>query len=160
MARGGQNSDRQYPQKLIAAGALNSFDIFNYHTYSKKDDITTAFNQIKTAVGDKPIWITEIGYPSDSIQQENTRTGYPYPSGEDGQAAYMADILPHVLGLGVEKVFWYTLVDVPRDDTDFCTYGVVYVSGKQCVGGEQRDIGGTVSAKKAFDAYKDLTLSK
>ena len=143
LARGGQNSNPQYPQKLLAAGALNNFDIMNYHTYDKKEAITNQFNGIKAAVGGKPIWITEIGFSSEG--------------GEDTQADYMKDILPHLINLGAQRVFWYTLADVPRDDTSFCKYGLVYIPGKQCVGSSAGNTtGGDLKTKKSFEAFKSL----
>lgn len=153
---GGQNSDLQYLDKLIAAGALNNFDIFNYHTYETKEGILKQFNELKPKIGNKPIWLTEVGFPSDPNHQQEYRSWYKYPSGEDGQAQYLQDILPYILSLGIEKVFWYTLMDVPRDNSAFCSYGLLYIPGKQCMGGGEanRKIGGELRTKKAADAYQ------
>lgn len=157
---GGQDSASGYLQKLIAAGALNNFDIMNYHTYDKKENITTTFSQVKSMVGDKPIWITEVGYPSSPKDPEKYKALSPYPEGEEGQAAYLQDILPHILSLGVEKVFWADLIDVPRGNDQFCTHGLVYILGKQCldVGEEEgRKVNGELKTKKTYDVYKLLT---
>lgn len=157
---GGQSSSLGYLDTLIAKGALNNFDIFNYHTYDKKDGVTSQYNELKAKVGSKPIWITEVGYPSSVADQEKYRSSYPYSSGEDGQEEYLREILPHILSLGVEKVFWYTSADVPRDHSSFCTYGLFYIPEKQCMTlseSEGRKIDGELTEKKAFQAYKEIT---
>lgn len=157
---GGQSSSVKWVQDFLNDKdnpPLNNFDIMNYHTYDKKDGITKQFNDVKSRAGNKPIWVTEVGFPSDPAEQQKNRSYYGYPSGEDGQAAYLNDILPHLLSLGVEKIFWYSLVDVPRDPQYFCTYSLTYIPGKQCVGASAgRITGGELKTKKAFDAYKSL----
>lgn len=138
--------------------ALQNFDIMNYHTYAKKTDMAKLYQNVKSMVGSKPIWVTEVGFPSDPRYQEARRPGYGYPAGEDGQAAYLKDVLPYLLSLGVDKVFWYNLVDVPKDKSEFCNYGLFYIPGKQCVGDSAgRTTGGELKTKKAFEIYKSLT---
>ncbi len=133
--------------------ALQNFDIANYHTYSKKSDMGGLYKRIKSVVGNKPIWVTEVGFPSDPNYQQVRRPGYGYPAGEEGQAAYLKDVLPYLLSLGVDKVFWYNLVDVPKDKSEFCNYGLLYIPGKQCLGSSAS---GDLTTKKAYDVYKDL----
>lgn len=133
--------------------ALQNFDIMNYHTYSKKSDMAGLYKRIKSVVGDKPIWVTEVGFPSDPRYQQAKRPGYGYPEGEDGQAGYLKDVLPYLLSLGVDKVFWYTLVDIPKDKGEFCNYGLLYIQGKQCLGSSAT---GDLTTKKAFDTFKSL----
>lgn len=137
--------------------ALENFDIMNYHTYSKKSDMAGLYNRVKSLVGSKPIWVTEVGFPSDPRYQQAKRPGYGYPEGEDGQAAYLKDVLPYLLNLGVEKVFWYTLVDVPKDKSEFCNYGLLYIPGKQCLGSSAT---GVLTTKKSYDVYKELTSKR
>ena len=159
----GQKSHEGYLDKLIAAGALNNFDIFSYHAYANKEGITSKYNELRAKIGNKPFWLTEVGFPSDPVYQKRFgAAGASYPDGEDGQVEYLKDILPHILSLGVEKVFWADLIDVPREQSDFCTNGLVYIPGKQCldIGEEEgRKVGGELKTKKAFDAYQELTKS-
>lgn len=141
--------DSQYP-------ALQNLDIVNYHTYARKQDLATVYNLIKKAVGNKPIWVTEVGFPSDKRYQDAKRSGYGYPSGEEGQAAYLKDVLPYLLRLGVDKVFWYNLIDVPKDRSEFCTYGLMYLPGKQCIGSSTAKATDSISEKQSYSAYKEL----
>ena len=157
----GQELDYLDRIKATDPNYLNNFDIFNYHTYDNKEHITAKYYELRVKVGNKPFWITEVGHPSDPFYQKKFRLAdLSYPDGEDGQAEYLKDMLPHILSLGVEKVFWADLVDVPRERTEFCTIGLVYIPGKQCldIGEEEgRKVSGELKTKKAFDAYQELT---
>lgn len=155
----GQNCSKEFAPAIVKDPnypALQNLDIVNYHTYAKKSDMALLYNNIRSVVGSKPIWVTEVGFPSHPEYQEKRRPGYGYPSGEEGQSAYLKDVLPYLLSLGVEKVFWYGLVDVPKDKSEFCTYGLMYIPGKQC----GQNGGGELKTKKAFDAYKEILKAR
>lgn len=152
----GQNCSKNFAPAILNDSkypALRNLDIVNYHTYAKRQDMASLYNKIRSAVGNKPIWVTEVGFPSDARYQQARRPGYGYPDGEEGQAAYMKDVLPYLLNLGVEKVFWYNSVDVPSDKGEFCTYGLLYIPGKQCTGSPAS---GELATKQAYDAYKQI----
>lgn len=153
----GQNCSKTFAPAIIGDSqypALENLDIVNYHTYAKKSDMAALYKTIRSRVGNKPIWVTEVGFPSEKAYQDARRPGYGYPAGEEGQAAYLKDVLPYLLGLGVEKVFWYSLIDVPKDKGEFCSYGLMYLPGKQCLGTAAS--GTDVTEKKSFAAYKEL----
>jgi hypothetical protein len=57
--------------------------------------------QVRSIVGDKPIWVTEIGKPS-----AITRT-------EEFQDNYLKTNFNPETGLDADKLFWYELVDNP-----------------------------------------------
>ncbi len=74
--------------------------------------------------GDKPIWITEIGYPSDPAEQREKGLNDPRYWGPIGQAAWLRDYLPMLLSFGVEKIYWFKLFDSDKD-RGFRTYGLL-----------------------------------
>lgn len=118
----------------------------------REEAAATVERYVESSEG-RPVWVTEVGYPSDPAHQARRRATYPYPPGEAGQAAYALDVMPAVLSAGAAKVFWYTLLDVPRDASRSCTYGLSYVPGAQCLGGT---VGGTVRTKEAYWAVQSL----
>ncbi len=109
-----------YLQLLHDAGGWDSFDILAIHPYRpsapetptwRRDDAfdldaeLSAVDAINQRFGAKPIWLTEIGWPS-----------YPGHAGvsPDDQAAYLVRM--YVLALNhpaVQRIFWYDF----RDDT-------------------------------------------
>ncbi|MBL8993511.1 MAG: cellulase family glycosylhydrolase [Spirochaetia bacterium] len=158
-AGGGQSCNTNFLDQILADAqfpANQNFDIFNYHTYARKKDQADKYNEFRKKIGDKPFWVTETGFPADPETQRTRRPNFGYESGEAGQVSYMKDVLPELLRLGVEKVFWYTLVDQPRDNTPFCTYGLLYLPGKQGMGKEGRGLTGTLAKKKIFEAFREL----
>jgi hypothetical protein len=89
-------------QRLVALGALNYLDVVSIHLYY--DTVSTNqkyLTQVRSIVGDKPIWVTEIGKPS-----AITRT-------EEFQDNYLKTNFDPETGLDADKLFWYELVDNP-----------------------------------------------
>ncbi len=122
--------------------AGENFDIMNYHSYGSREEAIRRMNYVRAAMAaagiDKPVWITEAGYASDPSQQRVP----PYGGGESGQAAYLRDALPFFLSLGVEKVFWFSMVDFPPGmGGPFQTYGLTDHS---------------LEPKASYYAYRDL----
>ncbi|MDZ7360462.1 MAG: glycosyl hydrolase [candidate division KSB1 bacterium] len=103
-------SDARYP-------AARYFDIMNFHHYGSRDEARRRIDEVRTALRQagalsKPTWITETGYSSDPSQQND-----PNYQGLEGQAQWLRDMIPYLLQLGAEKVFWYRLYDYPADFT-------------------------------------------
>jgi hypothetical protein len=130
------------PQALVVAGAFHgrailngdwvhqfwtdsanppaqSIDAFSFHLIAPRqphqDTLDAAAAIVRTLRQDwgvdKPLWLTEVGYSSNPKFQDP-----PY-TGDDGQARWVADTLPPLLGLGVERLFWALLQD------ESATYG-------------------------------------
>jgi hypothetical protein len=66
---------------------------------------------VEAGIGDRPVWITETGQASDP-----ELTYAPDFAGLDGQAAWLRLMLPTLVGLGAERVFWFQLYDPADDD--------------------------------------------
>jgi len=87
-------------QSLFALGALDYLDVVSIHLYyDTVSDNQNHLMQVKSMVGDKPIWITEIGKPS-----AITRT-------EEYQNNYLKTNFDPQMGVHADKLFWYELVD-------------------------------------------------
>ncbi|MEM2291967.1 MAG: glycosyl hydrolase [Nitrososphaerota archaeon] len=89
-------------QRLVDLGALNYLDVISIHLYF--DTVSNNQNyldRVRSIVGDKPIWVTEIGKPS-----AITRT-------EEFQDNYLKTNFDPNTGLDADKLFWYELVDNP-----------------------------------------------
>jgi hypothetical protein len=105
------NQDDPYLTELYRAGGLNYLDAVTYHPYTAEPealigDIQGAQARIKEYNNGvaKPIWLTEFGW---------TATGGPVS--EVRQANYLVRSEVIALANGVEKLFWYDLVN---DKTD------------------------------------------
>jgi len=90
----------EWLEDLIALGALDYLDVVSIHLYyDTVDDNQDHLTQVKALVGNKPIWVTEIGKPS-----AITRT-------EEFQNMYLQTNFDPQTGLNADKLFWYELVD-------------------------------------------------
>lgn len=105
------NQDDPYLTELYRIGGLNYLDAVTYHPYTAEPealigDIQGAQARIKEYNNgeSKPIWLTEFGW---------TATGGPIS--ETRQANYLVRAEVIALANGVEKLFWYDLVN---DKTD------------------------------------------
>ena len=107
------NQDDPYLTELYRLGGLNYLDVVSYHPYTVDpegliSDIQQAQARIKEYNGgqSKPLWLTEFGW---------TATGGP--ESEATQAAYLVRAQVIALSLGVERVYWYDLVNDSVDPT-------------------------------------------
>jgi hypothetical protein len=96
-----------------------------FHHYGAQDEARKRFNYVQGALdkangNGKPIWVTEVGYGSDPALQRD-----PAYQGQEGQAAWLKMMLPYLLDLGVERVFWYTLFDTPNGGPPFASHGLL-----------------------------------
>jgi hypothetical protein len=107
------NQDDPYLTELYKLGGLDYLDVVSYHPYTLAPegliaDIQQAQARIKEYNGgqSKPIWLTEFGWTAN--------TG---PDSETTQAAYLVRAQTIALSLGVERVYWYDLVNDSVDPT-------------------------------------------
>ncbi|MCK6528675.1 glycosyl hydrolase [Myxococcota bacterium] len=106
----------QWIQRLFAiegGKAGEWIDALNYHDYTQRlDHVLDRVDWLQRVAGRPlPVWITEIGLPSD----EAARPGWTW----DRQADEMVRFTLRLLASGkVGKVFWYTLEDAPRRTGD------------------------------------------
>jgi len=135
---------REYLESLYRLGAAGHFDVMNVHPYRwprrPEDglfDELTSLRALMAKYGDggKPVWITEIGWPTHRRE-----------CGEDQQARYLARAYLSALQARVERVFWYEFqaVEGNADDPEH-HFGIVH-----------RDL----SPKPAYRAYAALTRAR
>jgi hypothetical protein len=82
------------------------YDIANVHTRAALRALPSIMRAWRTFfaahhAGDKPLWVTEFGYPSDPAYQYDRR----YRSGPASQASYLCRALHALLAAGASKVF-------------------------------------------------------
>jgi putative glycosyl hydrolase len=109
----GVNPPRQYLRDMYRAGARTYFDVLALHPYRQPQspdsylaDYLRFMKNIMETNGDldTPIWITEIGWPTDPSQYGAVT--------EAQQAEFLRRTYEISKSLGfVEKVFWYRLQD-------------------------------------------------
>jgi|GEM_PF-1217204 len=134
--------DKQYP-------ARKYFDVANFHAYGTAEEIRQRLDYMRTQLArvgasNVPIWITEIGYPSDAQQQKT-------PGLQDGppsQAKWLVEAFTQLRQAGIERLFWFQLYDgnpLPAALADpFGTDGLLDSS---------------LQPKPALQAYHDLIAS-
>ncbi len=111
----GLNPPKQYLRDMYAAGARNYFDVLALNPYGQPNspdaylrNYLLFIKNIMEAYGDldTPIWITEIGWPTDPDEFGAVS--------EAQQADYLRRTFEIAQSLDfVEKVFWYRLQDIP-----------------------------------------------
>lgn len=108
-------------EMLNQGGALSYFDIYNVHPYFypaiPEDSLLGCLSQFLKAANSlqpKPLWITEIGIPTNELSLEQ-------------QAAFLIRSCVISFSLGVEKFFWYELTDnhVSIQDKE-ANFGILY----------------------------------
>jgi len=121
---GGVNPyDTDFLRGVAAAGAWDSFDILALHPYvdpatPESGNLvasTDAVWALATRLGEKPIWVTEIGWASGPSERDPSST-----ADEQTQANNLVRALLLLWRAGAERIFWYTL----KDDTNN-PYGLV-----------------------------------
>jgi hypothetical protein len=100
-------SDTTFTDQLFASNPslASKIDISNIHLRSSAwgaGKIVARWKEYFAAHGVKgPLWLTEFGYPSDSLFQFDIN----YRGGEQQQADFLQDVLPRVLAAGAEMIF-------------------------------------------------------
>ncbi|MFT4050891.1 MAG: glycosyl hydrolase [Microbacterium sp.] len=105
--------DADWFNGLWQAGGLQYADAISYHPYEIADadalvDVIEQSRQsmIDNGGGELPVWITELGLPT-----------YPGVRTEAQQATFVLKATTVALGNGVEKFFWYDLINDGTDAT-------------------------------------------
>lgn len=113
-------ADSDYIQGIINNGAANYMDVISVHPYvynnnnilysNKPEQIVEDIADVKDVCGHKPIWVTEINWPTNSSLYGYTETE---------QAEYLTRAMLALQGEGsVEKIFVYTAKDNDTGNSD------------------------------------------
>lgn len=104
---------------------VTKFDVMNYHHYGSRAEAQRRYEYVRGEMRERgigrPVWVTELGASS------SERGSTP-----ETQAAYMRVMGAYLFSLGVERVFWFELLDgrQARDGTfvperSFVDYGLL-----------------------------------
>ncbi len=126
--------DFPYITACYDAGAKPYFDAMNIHPYrsytqsAPESDISLR-GRLYEEIADlrslmdsksdssKPIWVTEIGYPTDSVPASHYVT-------EAQQAKYLPRTLLSLLQSGVQRTLWYEFLDNPANTGMEAHFGI------------------------------------
>ncbi|WP_171641976.1 OmpL47-type beta-barrel domain-containing protein [Paenibacillus phytorum] len=141
------NVDIKWMEEVFKLGGLQYMDVVSIHPYNRTSDgmlqdILAAKSLIRTynQGQDKPIWITEIGWKTNI-----GATGVV----EKTQADYLVRAYVQALSAGVEKIFWYDLMnDGMQADYGEDNFGLIR---------HQEDPKGQFTPKPAYAAYGAMT---
>jgi GH35 family endo-1,4-beta-xylanase len=119
--------------------AKNKIDIIDVHirgNYTRVMNLTNGWKRFFQSQGmaDKPIWITEFGFPSSPTFQAQWNspffTGVDEADGEQKQANFYHFMIPWLLGEGeIDRVF-VTLRDLDTPDTPWASEGIITQEGR------------------------------
>ena len=100
------NQDDPFLTELYRIGGLNALDVVTYHPYvSAPEQLAADIQQAQARIKEynngnsKPIWLTEFGWTASGGISEQT------------QADYLVRAEATALANGIEKLFWYDLVN-------------------------------------------------
>ncbi|WP_246302510.1 sugar-binding protein [Paenibacillus plantarum] len=139
--------DIPWMEEVFKLGGLQYMDAVSIHPYNlTPDGMLQAVLDAKSLIRkynqgqDKPLWITEVGWPT-----HIGTTGVV----EKTQADYLVRAYVQALGAGVEKVFWYDLMnDGMQADYGENNFGLIR---------HQNDPKGQFTPKPAYAAYGAMT---
>jgi polysaccharide biosynthesis protein PslG len=108
--------DTTFLRTVAEGGAWNSFDILAIHPYvnpyePESGNLIAAADAVRTLAaqhGEKPIWVTEIGWASGPSDRDARGL-----ANEEQQASYLVRAMLMLWQAGVEQFFWYSLKDDP-----------------------------------------------
>lgn len=138
-------NDSSFPAK----GKIDIIDVHIRGSFDHVKNLAAGAKEVFRLQGveNKPIWITEFGFPSAPAFQSQPNwdphfAGTDEVTGEQGQANYYNAVIPWLLtDGGIEKVF-VTLRDLDAPGTPWESEGVVTLGGR---------------SKTAFKALRDLS---
>lgn len=113
-------SDSNFFDEVMITGSDKFFDIMNFHFYNWNYPPETASKQflsLKQKLDkyhiNKPVWVTETGYPTTLVSEEN-------------QAKYLPRVFIIGFSYGFDKMFWYdfksTEIDAKDNESHFGIY--------------------------------------
>lgn len=113
-------SDSNFFDEVMITGSDKFFDIMNFHFYNWNYPPETASKQflsLKQKLDEyhinKPVWVTETGYPTTLVSEEN-------------QAKYLPRVFIIGFSYGFDKMFWYdfksTEIDAKDNESHFGIY--------------------------------------
>jgi len=111
LAPGVSYIDRNFIRGIYEQGGGDFFDVLSLHPYSQAPDVTLVWDVnaaksiMRTFGKEKPIWITEVGWPT------HAKGGVS----EETQAANLVRAYLQSLALGFENIMWYDFRDDGRD---------------------------------------------
>ena len=131
---------------LCSYRAFDYFDIMNFHSYNKPEDLPIHFNELRTIMDkygfSKELWLGECGMhtaPKASTKNELLERA----NLEKEQAERLPRIYLISFAYGVNKVFWYEIRSVERDAFEReHHFGLLHAD---------------LTPKPAYYAYKTLT---
>ena len=106
--------------------AARYFDVAAFHHYGPRPEAQRRMEYVKSALArggaaTKEVWITESGYTSNPAEQELPQ----YQGGEEAQARWLKDTIPYLFQLGAARVFWFQLIDNPRQAARAAAMGLL-----------------------------------
>ncbi|ULL14880.1 hypothetical protein DVH26_10755 [Paenibacillus sp. H1-7] len=136
-------------EEVFKLGGLQYMDAVTLHPYlypNEPEGLSDSLERIKALIRqynngqDKPIWLTEFGYPT-----HKAGNGVD----EITQANYLVRYHVLALSIGVEKLFWYNMVnDGLRNDYNEDNFGILRNAA---------DPLGAFTPKPAYAAYAAMT---
>lgn len=137
-------NDPTYPAK----GKIDIIDVHIRGTVAHVQEAVPAWRDVFQTLGgvvNKPIWVTEFGFPSDPAFQstwDNQFVGANAADGEQKQADYYNVVVPWLLNQGGVDRLFVTLRDIPASGTPWESEGFITQGGH---------------AKTAFNIIKTLS---
>lgn len=118
--------DTDFLEDIAEADAWDSFDILAIHPYvdpyePESGNIAASTDGVRALAdryGEKPIWVTEIGWSSGPGDRDTIGL-----TDEQDQANYLVRVNLLLWYAGVERIFWYTLKDDIHNPYGLITYG-------------------------------------
>jgi hypothetical protein len=137
--------NRKFLEEILADPvypAAQYFDVAAFHHYGPQGEAKRRMEYVKTTLArvgaaTKEIWITEAGYTSTPVEQELPA----YQGGPEAQARWLRDTLPYLIQLGASRVFWFQLMDNPRQNPRAAAMGL---------------LDSNTQPKPAYYAYREL----
>lgn len=95
----------------------------NWIEYNYTDEIV-AFKDLMRSYGEKPIWVTEIGWPIVALVQRANERG---TQAEIVQSDYLIRVYIQSIAAGVDNIFWYDFRDDywVVDDPNESSFGII-----------------------------------
>lgn len=119
--RGGGFPEQVLKRSLFNVDTLNAQVRRNHYNFT---DEILAFKRLTSQFGEKPIWITEMGWPTELLRERAMQRG---TQSEIVQSDYLIRMYIQAMASGVDNVMWYDFRDddVPGNPIE-SSFGIVY----------------------------------